>query len=212
MHPYLHAQSQGDKPAYVMAGSGEVVTYAQLDQRSNQGAHLFRSLGLGQGDVIAILMENNARFFEVAWAAQRAGLYFVCVSTKLTAAEVEYILKDCGAKVFVTSTAMGPLIDEIPALVPDMTLYAVGGPHGAYAGFEEARAGEPTTPIADESAGSDMLYSSGTTGRPKGVKPALSGGPIDAPNALQMMAQGLFGFSGDSVYISPAPLYHAADS
>jgi len=210
MHPYLHAQSQGDKPAYIMAGSGEVVTYAQLDQRSNQGAHLFRSLGLQQGDVIAILMENNARFFEVAWAAQRAGLYFVCVSTKLTAAEVEYILRDCGAKVFITSTAMGPLIDEIPALVPGLTLFAVGGPHGAYAGFEEARAGQPTTPIADESAGSDMLYSSGTTGRPKGVKPALGGGPIDAPNALQMMAQGLFGFSGDSIYISPAPLYHAA--
>ncbi len=210
MHPYLHAQSQPDKPAYVMAGSGEVVTYAQLDARSNQGAHLFRSLDLQAGDVIAILMENNARFFEVAWAAQRAGLYFVCVSTKLTAGEVEYILKDCGAKVLITSTAMGPLIDEIAKLVPALTLYAVGGPHGVYASFEAARAGQPTTPIADETAGSDMLYSSGTTGRPKGVKPALSGGPIDAPNALQMMAQGLFGFSGDSVYLSPAPLYHAA--
>jgi long-chain acyl-CoA synthetase len=210
MHPYLHAQTQGDKPAYIMAGSGEVVTYAQLDARSNQGAHLFRSLGLTQGDVIAILMENNARFFEVAWAAQRAGLYFVCVSTKLTAAEVEYILKDCGAKVFVTSAAMGPLIDEVARLVPDLTLFAVGGAQGAYADFEDARAPESTTPIADETAGSDMLYSSGTTGRPKGVKPALNGGPIDAPNALQMMAQGLFGFSGDSIYISPAPLYHAA--
>ncbi|MBO9543413.1 acyl-CoA synthetase [Caulobacter sp.] len=210
MHPYLHAQAQGDKPAYVMAGSGEVVTYAQLDARSNQGAHLFRSLGLVQGDVIAILMENNARFFEVAWAAQRAGLYFVCVSTKLTAGEVEYILKDCGAKVFVTSIAMRPLIDEVAALVPGLVLYAVGGTHGPYADLGAAFAGQPTTPIADESAGSDMLYSSGTTGRPKGVKPALNGGPIDAPNALQMMAQGLFGFSGDSVYISPAPLYHAA--
>jgi long-chain acyl-CoA synthetase len=210
MHPYLHAQTQGDKPAYVMAGSGEVVTYAQLDARSNQGAHLFRSLGLAAGDVIAILMENNARFFEVAWAAQRAGLYFVCVSTKLTAGEVDYILKDCGAKVFITSTAMGGLIDEIAPLASGLSLFAVGGPHGAYAGFEEARTGCATTPVADETAGSDMLYSSGTTGRPKGVKPALSGGPIDAPNALQMMAQGLFGFSGDSVYISPAPLYHAA--
>ena len=210
MHPYLHAQAQGDKPAYVMAGSGEVVTYAQLDARSNQGAHLFRSLGLKAGDVIAILMENNARFFEVAWAAQRAGLYFVCVSTKLTAGEVEYILKDCGAKVFITSVAMGSLIDEVARLVPNLTLFAVGGPHGAYADLGAALADQPTTPIADETAGSDMLYSSGTTGRPKGVKPALSGGPIDAPNALQMMAQGLFGFSGDSVYISPAPLYHAA--
>ncbi|KQV58783.1 MULTISPECIES: acyl-CoA synthetase [unclassified Caulobacter] len=210
MHPCRHAETQPDKPAYVMAGSGEVVTYGQLDARSNQGAHLFRSLGLSAGEVIAILMENNARLFEVAWSAQRAGLYFVCISTKLTAGEVEYILKDCGAKVFVTSTAMGPLIDEVARLVPDLTLFAVGGPHGAYKSYEDARAREPTTPIADETAGSDMLYSSGTTGRPKGVKPALSGGPIDAPNALQAIAQGLFGFSGDSVYLSPAPLYHAA--
>jgi long-chain acyl-CoA synthetase len=210
MHPYLHAQTQPDKPAYVMAGSGEVVTYGQLDARSNQGAQLFRSLGLKAGDVIAILMENNARFFEITWAAQRAGLYFVCVSTKLTADETRYILQDCGAKLFITSAAMGALIDEVAALVPGLRLYTVGGAHGPYADFEAARAAMPQTPIADESAGSDMLYSSGTTGRPKGVKPALSGGPIDAPNALQMMAQGLFGFSGDSVYLSPAPLYHAA--
>ena len=210
MHPYLHAQTQGQKAAYIMAASGETVTYAQLDARSNRGAQLFRSLGLKAGDVIAILMENNARFFELAWAAQRAGLYYVCVSTKLTAAETQYILQDCGAKVFITSAAMGPLIDEIPALVPGLRLYAVGGAHGPYADFEAARAAMPETPISDESAGSDMLYSSGTTGRPKGVKPALSDGPIDAPNALQMMAQGLFGFSGDSLYLSPAPLYHAA--
>ncbi len=210
MHPYLHAQTQPQKPAYIMAGSGEVVTYAQLDARSNQGAQLLRSLDLQTGDVIAILMENNARFFEIAWAAQRAGLYYVCVSTKLTAAETQYILQDCGAQVFITSAAMGSLIDEIPALVPGLKLYTVGGAHGAYADFEAARAAMPDTPIADESAGSDMLYSSGTTGRPKGVKPALNGGPIDQPNALQMMAQGLFGFSGDSLYLSPAPLYHAA--
>jgi len=210
MHPYLHAQTQGQKPAYIMAGSGEVVTYGQLNDRSNQGAQLFRSLGLQTGEVIAILMDNNARFFEIAWAAQRAGLYYVCVSTKLTAGETQYILEDCGAKVFITSVAMGPVIDEVAALVPGLTLYTVGGAHGAYADFEAARAAMPATPIGDESAGSDMLYSSGTTGRPKGVKPALNGGPIEQPNALQMMAQGLFGFSGDSIYLSPAPLYHAA--
>ena len=210
MHPFHHAQAQADKPAYIMAGSGETVTYAQLDARSNQGAHLFRSLGLKRGDVIALMMENNARYFEIAWAAQRAGLYFVCVSTKLTAAEARYILEDCGAKVFITSPAMGPVIDELASALPGLVLYAVGGAHGAYADFESARAKMPTTPIADQSQGSDMLYSSGTTGRPKGVKPALSDQPIDAPNALQMMAQGLFGFTGDSVYLSPAPLYHAA--
>jgi long-chain acyl-CoA synthetase len=210
MHPYLHAQTQPDRAAYIMAGGGETVTYRQLDERSNQGAQLFRKLGLGVGDVIAIFMENNARYFEIAWAAQRAGLYYTCISSKLTAGEVGYILGDCGARVLITSAAMGELADEVAGLVPGLTLYMVGGARGPYGSFEADREAMPKTPIADEAAGSDMLYSSGTTGRPKGVKPALTGGPIDAPNPLVMMAMGLFGFTGDSVYISPAPLYHAA--
>jgi long-chain acyl-CoA synthetase len=210
MHPFHHALSTPDKPAYIMASTGETVTYRQLDERSNQGAQLFRSLGLKVGDVIAIFMENNPRYFEIAWAAQRSGLYYTCVSSKLTASEVEYILKDCAAKVLITSAVMGDVADEIPALVPGLKLYMVGGARGPYESFEAARDAMPTTTIPDETAGSDMLYSSGTTGRPKGVKPALTGLPIDAPHSLQMMAMGLFGFTGDSVYLSPAPLYHAA--
>ena len=210
MHPYIHAKSHPDRAAYVMAGSGETVSYRELDERSNQGAHLFRSLGLGVGDVIALFMDNSPRYFEICWAAQRAGLYFTCVSSKLTAGEVQYILGDCGAKVLITSSSMGGAADEIAALVPNLKLYMTGGVRAPYESFEDARAGQPTTPIADEAAGSDMLYSSGTTGRPKGVKPALTGLPIDSPNALQTMAQTLFGFPEGCTYISPAPLYHAA--
>ncbi|CAN5482461.1 acyl-CoA synthetase [soil metagenome] len=210
MHPSIHAQTQADKPAYVMAGSGETVTYGQLDARSNQGAQLFRSLGLGAGDVIALLMDNTPRFFEIAWAAQRSGLYYTCVSTKLTPGEVEYIIKDCGARALIVSPGLDAIAEAVAPMIPGVRLFRVGGAQGAFEDFEVARDAMPTMPIADETAGSDMLYSSGTTGRPKGVKPALNGGPIDAPNALQMMAQGLFGFTGDSVYLSPAPLYHAA--
>lgn len=210
MHPRDHAQAHPDRPAYIMAGSGETVTYQQLDERSNQGAQLFRSLGLKTGDVIAILLENHPRFFEVAWAAQRAGLYYACISSKLTAGEIDYIMKDCEAKVLITSTGVGAVVDELPALLPGVKLFMVGQPRAPYESFEAAREPQPKTPIADESAGSDMLYSSGTTGRPKGIKPPLTGAPIDAPNPLAMMAQGLFGFQNDSIYISPAPLYHAA--
>ena len=210
MHPFHHAQTQPDKPAYIMAGSGETVTYAQLDARSNQGAQLFRSLGLRAGDVIAILMDNSPRFFEIAWAAQRAGLYYTCVSTKLTPVEVEYIIKDCEARLLIVSPALDSVAQAVAPLVPGVRLYRVDGAQAPFDDFEADRDAMPVTPIADETAGSDMLYSSGTTGRPKGVKPALSDGPIDAPHALQMMAQGLFGFSGDSLYLSPAPLYHAA--
>ncbi len=210
MHPANHAKTQPDRTAYVMAASGETVTYRELDERSNQGAQLFRSLGLKTGDVIAILLENHPRYFEITWAAQRSGLYFTCISSKLTAGETEYIVKDCGAKVLITSAGVGPVVDELPALLPGVKLYMVGPARAPYESFEDARSAMPTTPIADESAGSDMLYSSGTTGRPKGVKPALSGGPIDGVNALSTATGGLFGYPETPVYLSPAPLYHAA--
>ncbi|MFN3856486.1 MAG: acyl-CoA synthetase [Caulobacter sp.] len=210
MHPTHHAKTHPDRAAYIMAGTGETVTYKDLDERSNQGAQLFRSLGLKTGDVIAIFLDNSPRYFEIAWAAQRSGLYYTCISSKLTASEVEYIVKDCAAKVLITTAALAPVVDELPALLPGLRLYMVGEPKAPYESFEAARAAMPTTAIADETAGSDMLYSSGTTGRPKGVKPELTGNPIDAPNPLQMMTQGLFGFKNDCTYISPAPLYHAA--
>src|ERR1700712_5133364 len=101
MHPSFHAVTTPDKPAIIMAGSAEVVTYRELDQRSNQAAHLFRSLGLRAADVIAIFMDNDARYLEIAWAAQRSGLYFVCISTKLNAREVSYILNDSGARLLL---------------------------------------------------------------------------------------------------------------
>ena len=210
MHPSHHAKSHPERAAYIMASSGETVTYGELEARSNQGAHLFRKLGLKAGDVIAILMENHPRFFEVAWAAQRAGLYYACISSKLTAGEIEYIMSDCAAQVLITSAGVGPVVDELPALLPGVKLYMVGETRAPYESFEAARAAMPETPIADETAGADMLYSSGTTGRPKGIKPPLTGGPIDAPNALSMMAEHMFGFPPNGTYLSPAPLYHAA--
>ena len=210
MHPTVHAKKHPARAAYIMAGSGETVTYQQLDERSNQGAHLFRSLGLKTGDVIAIFMDNHPRFFEIAWAAQRAGLYYACISSALTAGEVEYIARDCEAKLLIASPGVGPVAEQMPARLPGVRLFMAGEARAPFECFEDARASMPTTPIADESAGSDMLYSSGTTGRPKGIKPPLTGAPIDGPDVLTMMAQSLFGFHGDCTYLSPAPLYHAA--
>src|SRR5262245_27173241 len=116
MHPSHHAKSDPDRIAYLMAATGDTVTYVQLEARSNQTAQLLRSIGLAPGDVIAILMENHPRYFEIAWAAQRAGLYYTCISTKLTAAEVEYIVKDCGARALFASHGVGAIIDELPPL------------------------------------------------------------------------------------------------
>jgi len=211
MHPATHAKTEPDRAAYIMAGTAETISYRQLDERSNQGAHLFRSLGLKPGDVIAIFMDNHPRYFEIAWAAQRSGLYYTCISSKLTAGEVEYIVGDCGAQVLIASPGVGAVVDELPGVLPkSVKLYMAGEARAPYASFEEARSAFPTTPIADQTAGSDMLYSSGTTGRPKGIKPALTGAAIDEMNPLGAMAQGLFGFPAGCTYISPAPLYHAA--
>jgi long-chain acyl-CoA synthetase len=210
MHPTSFAETTPDKVALIMAETGEKLTYRELEARSNQGAQLFRALGLKQGDVIAIFMENNLRFLEICWAAQRAGLYFTCISSRLTAGEVEYVVKDSAAKVLFSTPGIGKVASEAAALLPGVKYFSVGGVIEGFAPYEDAVTKMPTTRIADESAGSDMLYSSGTTGRPKGVRQPLQGLPIDAPNPLLFLVQGLFGFSADTIYISPAPLYHAA--
>ena len=211
MHPYIHAQTHPDKPAYIMAASGEVVTYGQLDARSNQGAHLFRALGINTGDAIAIFMDNSPRYYEVLWAAQRSGIRFTCISSKLTAGEIEYIVVDSGAKALIVSTGVAAVALEVAQLIPGVALYMVEGAEGPFKSFEAARADLPTTPIADQSVGAPMLYSSGTTGRPKGVKRAdLGQQPLETANALSMMGMALYGWSQDTVYLSPAPLYHAA--
>ena len=212
-HPSIHAQTHPDKAAFIMAGTGETVTYRQLDERSNQGAHLFRSLGLKPGDSIACFIDNHPRYFEIIWAAQRSGIRFTCISSKLTAGEIEYIVGDCEAKVFIASEALTETALQVAPLIPGVGLYMVGKPTAPYKSFEEARAAMPTTPIADECAGGAMLYSSGTTGRPKGVKRAAPEGgppPIGAPNPLSMLGQMLYKWTPDTVYLSPAPLYHAA--
>jgi long-chain acyl-CoA synthetase len=211
MHPYHHARTHPDKPAYIMAGSGETVTYRQLDEQSNRIAQLFRSLGLQAGDHVAIFLENNPRFFEICWGAQRSGLVYTAISSRLTAAEVDYIVTDCGARLFVTSEA---LADKAAELVPLMKgaphRFMIGGTIPGYDSWEEAVARFPATPIVDETAGHDMLYSSGTTGRPKGVMPVVEKQPIDFDNPLLAVSRRLYGIDRDTVYLSPAPLYHAA--
>jgi long-chain acyl-CoA synthetase len=197
-----------------MAYSGETVTYGQLDARSNQGAHLFRQLGLKTGDSVAFFIDNHPRYYEVIWAAQRSGLRYTCLSSKLTAGEVEYIVKDCEAKVLIASLATAEIALAVAPLIPGVALFMVGGEAGPFKSFEAARAAMPTTPIADESAGRPMLYSSGTTGRPKGVKRIAPDGvvdtSIDQPNPLANLGMALYGWTPDSIYLSPAPLYHAA--
>ncbi len=211
MHPLVHAAKSPDKPAIIMASTGKTITYGQLEDLSNQGAQLFRSLGLKRGDCIAIFMTNVDLYLPIVWAAQRSGLYFTCISSRLTASEVEYIVNDCGAKAFITSASQSEVAEELRTQLPSVEkFYMVGATQPGYDSLEDALAAQPTTRIADEAPGTDMLYSSGTTGRPKGVRRPLSEDPLDAPQPFLMFIGAMYGFNEESVYLSPAPLYHAA--
>ena len=211
MHPGAHARTLPDKPAYIMAATGETITYGALDGASNRCAHLFRARGLGVGDGIAIMLENHPRYFDAVWGAQRSGLYYTAMSTRLTPGEVEYIVNDCDARVLITSKAMADVAAQVLHRTPRLhTHLMVDGVIPGFESFEQAVAAQPPTPISDELEGGDLLYSSGTTGRPKGVKLGLKRDPLGTPNALFMLATALYHMTGETTYLSPAPLYHAA--
>ena len=211
LHPTAHARATPDKAAYVMAGSGEVVTYAQLDARANQGARLIRSLGLGRGDGVALLMDNSVRYLELVWAAERVGVFLTCLSSKLTPAEAEYIVRDSGSTLLVANAGVAALAEALAPKLAGVALFACDGQVGGYAAYEAARDALSPDPIEDPEPGGIMLYSSGTTGVPKGVRFPLPAEPFgENVSALVTLGRGLYGFAPDMIYLSPAPLYHAA--
>ncbi|MGQ0278927.1 MULTISPECIES: acyl-CoA synthetase [unclassified Sphingopyxis] len=208
MHPSVHAASSPDKPAVIVAETGETISYAELDAASNRAAQLFRSHGLKHDDVVAFMLENTPHYYGLTWGAQRAGLRYVCISSRLTQDETDYILENSGAKMLVVSASLASAALQLETRIER---YSMGGAIDGWPRIEDALAAMPATRIADERAGVDMLYSSGTTGRPKGVKvPLPEEEEIDAPNSLVMLASAAFGINADSIYLSPAPLYHAA--
>jgi acyl-CoA synthetase (AMP-forming)/AMP-acid ligase II len=211
MFPGDFAETTPDKPAYVMAAGGEVVTYRELDDGANQLSQFFRSLGLQTGDHVAFCLENHPRFLEVAWGAHYAGLYYTAISSRLTAEETEYIVNDCGAQVFITSRYKADVAAEIVDRIPEVrSRLVLDGDLDGYERYETVVGAQSTSPLPDRIAGKDMLYSSGTTGRPKGVKPSPPSDSIDTPTSVTVLGQLLLGYDDSMVYLSPAPLYHAA--
>ena len=214
MYPGTFAETTPDKPAAIMAGTGETLTYKQLDDRSNQLAQLMWAAGLRPGDHVSIFMENNLRYFECFWAAVRSGLYFTTINRYLQPDETAYILQDSTSKALFTSARMAELITPIPAMAPDVEiLLSVDGGIEGFEDYEDAIARYPATRLDSQPRGESMLYSSGTTGRPKGIKRPTTGLEIDDPagqSGVTLLASGLFGANADTTYLSPAPLYHSA--
>ena len=215
MHPGTFAGKDPRSPAVVMAGSGEVTTYSQLDRAAHRGSRALAAAGVAPGDHVAFQLTNSPRFFELLWAAHRYGVVYTPVSTRLTVEETAYIVEDCGARVLVADAALPELVEGLGSrLGPGVTRFVAGGTAGGTAGgwesWEEATAAQSDEPLIGAFAGDDMLYSSGTTGRPKGVLHPLAHTPLDEADGVTTLGQRCFGMAEDTVYLSPAPLYHAA--
>jgi long-chain acyl-CoA synthetase len=212
MYPATFAKSAPERPAVIMAATGETVTYAQLDARSNQLAHLLRERGLGPAAVLAVCMENNSSYHVAQWAARRSGLYFVPINNHLTADEVGYIVNDSGADALITSAATAALAERLPpSAIPGVgTRLILDADVDGWDHLRTAMAAQPETPIADEMEGDLLQYSSGTTGRPKGIKRPFVERPISLEADATVAFLRAIQFSEGGVFLSPAPLYHTA--
>ncbi|MGU3433042.1 AMP-binding protein [Actinomycetes bacterium M1A6_2h] len=211
MYPPSIARDRPDAIAYVMAGSGESLTYAELDRRSNQLAHRWREHGVHPGDTVVIAMENTIDWPVVVAAGMRTGLYVTPVNWHLQTAELAALIAESHPAVVVTSAELAATVSN--ALVSaghDALLQCV---HSGVPGFEHlavALEDRPSTPVTDESMGARVLFSGGTTGRPKAFRQALLGvHPEDAPQRHAELVTKL-GIDDSVVLLSPAPNYHAA--
>ncbi len=213
MYPGNHAVARAGQPAVIMANSGEVITYGELEARSNRLAHLFRARGLKRLDHYAIFMENNARYVEACAAGTRAGLYYTCVNSFLTPEELAYIINNCEAKILITSEANRAVAAVALLNCPNIELCLIVDGEGdgdRVQNLDAATAPYPSTPIADETLGIAMLYSSGTTGRPKGILRPLPEQPPVRQLQLYVSLDRLWRYRDGMIYLSPAPLYHSA--
>lgn len=219
MYPGAYATQNPDRPAFVMAATGEAVSYREFEQRANRLAHLLRAHGIQRTGHFSIFMENNNRYLEACAAGERSGAYYTCINSYLTADEVAYIVNNSESTILITSAAKREVAMEALASCPDVTLCLIadGADHDgtevggvAIRDLATAVSDLPDHPLPDEKLGTPMLYSSGTTGRPKGItRPLPDVAPADALDLFDFL-KGLWRYREDMIYLSPAPLYHSA--
>jgi fatty-acyl-CoA synthase len=211
MHPIAHAQSRPDQPAVIVAETGDQITFGEMDAQANQFAHLLRAHGFAPDDAFGVLLENRIEFFPMIWGSQRIGTMMVPISSRLTAPEISYILKDSQSKLLITSTHFAEVLDGIREACPDLPILVMDGDEDE--SYAKAVSAQSVEAPADQTAGLTMLYSSGTTGHPKGIRPAPPEDP-DPQAIVPFLGLATMGAQmpadGSMVYLSPAPLYHAA--
>ena len=207
------AMTHPDQPAIIMASSGETVTFGEYEARCNRVAHLLRDAGLRRGDHIAVFMENSTRLLEIEGGAERVGLYYTLVNAFLSADEVAYIVENSQARLLFSSAAKQEVAAAAAAKCPGLERSLMTGPGplpDGWESYDELAAGYPGDPVPDEALGAAMLYSSGTTGQPKGILRPLPEGPPSQPLPVMEFVKAMFGFREGMTYLNPAPLYHSA--
>lgn len=212
MYPGHWAKICPDKPAIIHSQTGERVTYKTLNDRSNQLAQLMWFQGLRRGDHVSIFMENDLHYFDMIWAAMRSGLYLTTVNRYLTAEEAAYIINNSESQTVLASNYLGDVAADFPGLCPGVKKWLMTGePLNGYENYQDALTQYTTEPLKEEPAGAFMLYSSGTTGRPKGILRPLPEKLIsEGADLVAGLQKALWGFDENSIYLSPAPLYHSA--
>ena len=199
------------KVAIQICETGEQLTFAQLDHGANRVARVLRSLGIQRGDHVALLLPNGLDFLKTCFGLDRAGVYYTTINTRLTLDEIVHILQDCDARLFLMDSRLDVVQDGLQTRLSNQVLkFCVGEPLAGFGDWKGALSDASDAPIEDASQGLDMLYSSGTTGRPKGVKWPLVHRPAGERTMLVDLLQPLFSYDEHTRYLSPAPLYHAA--
>lgn len=205
---------QPGKAALIMADGGSTLTYAELDGRSARAARWLVSKGLQPGDCVAILLDNDPRMLELAWAARRAGLYYAPINNHLKPSEAAFILKDCNARLLLASRATLDLARAIKenAAAQQVASVLLDVHEPGFTNYgDELACVDDSAVLPERPLGRDMLYSSGTTGRPKGIRrPLLPYAERDRPDVDLETWRQQFGFNENTVYLSTAPFYHAA--
>jgi acyl-CoA synthetase (AMP-forming)/AMP-acid ligase II len=208
-HPRTYAQISPEKPALIMADSGRVLTYRELIENADRAAQAFQRLGLLEGDIIAIFIENQIRYPELCWAAKNSGITYVCICSQLNVDDAVHIVKDCGAKLMISSLALAEVAQGVAEQVADIHYVMIDGVVGPFKSYEKMIGAEQAVPLNGRRRGPSMLYSSGTTGRPKGVRTPLPNAPPETPPGRFPMLIRQYAFSPETMFVNPGPFYHA---
>jgi long-chain acyl-CoA synthetase len=207
----VHAQRTPDKVAVAVVETGATLTYAQLDDASARLARLLRERGAKHGDRVSVLMDNRAEYLVAVWAARRCGLRSVPINWHLKTEEAAYVVDNSDSVALITSQPLLELAETVRERCPQLKTHLVFGPAGrGFESVEAATAGLAPWPMTDEPEGALMPYSSGTSGRPKGILRPLADTRFGDRIGFEQMVEVAYGFSADTVYLCPAPLYHTA--